>query len=48
MQGRHGMDRQVIASGPLRRSLVVPDPSRVTAARVLVLDDVLTEGGTLP
>ena len=47
MQGRPWTDRQVIASGPLRRSLVVPDPSRVTAARVLVLDDVLTEGGTL-
>jgi predicted amidophosphoribosyltransferase len=47
MQGRSWSDRQGIASGPLRRSLVVPDPSLVAGARVLVLDDVLTEGSTL-
>jgi predicted amidophosphoribosyltransferase len=47
MQGRPWSDRQEIATGPLRRSLVVPAPSRVADARILVLDDVLTEGGTL-
>ena len=47
MQGRPWADRQEIAAGPLRRSLVVPAPGRVSDARILVLDDVLTEGGTL-
>jgi predicted amidophosphoribosyltransferase len=47
MQGRTWTDRQEIAAGPLRRSLVVPVPRRVAGARILVLDDVLTEGGTL-
>jgi predicted amidophosphoribosyltransferase len=47
MQGRPWAERQRIASGPLRRSLAVPDRRRVAGARVLVLDDVLTEGSTL-
>ncbi len=47
MGGRPWAERQRIASGPLRRSLLVPAPTRVAGARVLVLDDVLTEGGTL-
>lgn len=47
MQGRPWTDRQAIASGPLRRSLVVTAPAAVAGARVLVLDDVLTEGSTL-
>jgi predicted amidophosphoribosyltransferase len=47
MQGRPWAGRQAIAAGPLRRSLVVPAPGRVSGARILVLDDVLTEGGTL-
>jgi predicted amidophosphoribosyltransferase len=47
MQGRPWVDRQAIASGPLRRSLVVAAPLAVEDARVLVLDDVLTEGSTL-
>jgi predicted amidophosphoribosyltransferase len=47
MQGRAWADRQSIAAGPLRRSLMVANPSQVAAARVLVLDDVLTEGSTL-
>ena len=46
-EGRPWAQRQRIASGPLRRSLLVPAPTRVAGARVLVLDDVLTEGGTL-
>jgi predicted amidophosphoribosyltransferase len=47
MQGRSWTDRQEIATGPLRRSLVVPAPRGVAGARILVLDDVMTEGGTL-
>jgi predicted amidophosphoribosyltransferase len=47
MQGRPWTARRAIASGPLRRALVVPAPSRVTGARILVLDDVLTDGSTL-
>jgi predicted amidophosphoribosyltransferase len=47
MQGQPWTDRQVIASGPLRRSLAVPVPALVAGARILVLDDVLTEGSTL-
>jgi predicted amidophosphoribosyltransferase len=47
MQGHDWAARQAIATGPLRRSLWVPDPAMVAGARVLVLDDVLTEGSTL-
>ena len=46
MQGRsRGRTASGSPSGPLRRSLVVPAPTRVAGARILVLDDVLTEGG---
>lgn len=47
MTGRGWSDRQAIARTELRRSLVVPDPSAVRGAQVLVLDDVFTEGSTL-
>ena len=47
MQGHSAADRQLIASGPLRRSLHVAEPQRVAGARILVLDDVLTDGSTL-
>ena len=47
MQGRTWSARQAIAAGPLRRSLVVPAPAGVAGARILVFDDVLTEGSTL-
>ncbi len=47
MQGRCWAERQAIAAGPLRRCLVVPAPERVAGARILVVDDVLTEGSTL-
>jgi predicted amidophosphoribosyltransferase len=47
MRGHSWPDRQQIAAGPLRRSLLVPAPRRVAGARILVLDDVMTEGGTL-
>ena len=43
MQGHSAADRQLIASGPLRRSLHVAEPQRVAGARILVLDDVLTD-----
>jgi predicted amidophosphoribosyltransferase len=47
MQGRSWSERQAIASGPLRDALVVPSPPAVDGARLLVVDDVLTEGSTL-
>jgi predicted amidophosphoribosyltransferase len=47
MQGHSAAVRQLIASGPLRRSLHVTEPRRVAGARILVLDDVLTDGSTL-
>jgi predicted amidophosphoribosyltransferase len=47
MQGRPRVSRQALAAGPLRSSLFVTDPRRVAGARILVLDDVLTEGSTL-
>jgi predicted amidophosphoribosyltransferase len=39
--------RRARAEGSLRRSLRIPDPARVEGARVLVVDDVFTEGSTL-
>lgn len=39
--------RRSSAEGELRHSLRVPDPSRVAGARLLVVDDVFTEGSTL-
>ncbi len=47
MQGRDWPTRQCIAAGPLRQSLVVPEPAIVAGARILVFDDVLTDGSTL-
>jgi predicted amidophosphoribosyltransferase len=47
MQGRPWADRQAIAAGALRRALRVPAPGLVAGARILVLDDVLTDGSTL-
>jgi predicted amidophosphoribosyltransferase len=47
MQGRSWSERQLIARGPLRDALAVRDPSAVRGERVLVIDDVLTEGSTL-
>jgi predicted amidophosphoribosyltransferase len=39
--------RRACAEGSLRRALAVPDPDRVFGLRVLVVDDVFTEGSTL-
>jgi predicted amidophosphoribosyltransferase len=47
MQGRPWSERQAIARGPLRRALWVPRRAAVAGARLLVIDDVLTEGSTL-
>ena len=47
MRGRPWSERQAIGAGPLRRALFVAEPAAVAGARVLVLDDVMTEGSTL-
>ncbi|MDQ6613858.1 MAG: hypothetical protein M3083_03700 [Actinomycetota bacterium] len=39
--------RRACAEGPLRRALRVPAPAAVAGCRVLVIDDVFTEGSTL-
>ena len=40
-------ERRVIAEGPLREALSVPQPGRVAGRRVLVFDDVYSEGYSL-
>jgi predicted amidophosphoribosyltransferase len=40
-------ERRRIAEGELRQALDVPDPQRVTGTRVLVFDDVYSEGFSL-
>jgi predicted amidophosphoribosyltransferase len=40
-------ERKEIAEGPMRRALRVPDPARVADRRILVFDDVFTEGFTI-
>jgi predicted amidophosphoribosyltransferase len=47
LQGRSWTERQLVARGPLRHALVVCDPPAVAGERVLLLDDVLTEGSTM-
>lgn len=41
------IDRKRIAEGPLRAALHVPTPDRVRGRRILVVDDVFTEGFTI-
>ncbi|HEX6394604.1 MAG TPA: phosphoribosyltransferase family protein [Acidimicrobiales bacterium] len=47
MQGLDWAARQAVASGRLRDALAVPVPGLVKGCRVLVFDDVMTEGSTL-
>ncbi len=47
MRGRPWAERQAIAAGPLRRALSVTEPAAVAGSRLLVFDDVMTEGSTL-
>jgi predicted amidophosphoribosyltransferase len=47
MQGLDWAARQAAATGPLREALSVPDSSVVAGARIVVFDDVMTEGSTL-
>ena len=39
--------RRAVAEGSLRRALRVVAPRQVAGARILVVDDVFTEGSTL-
>jgi predicted amidophosphoribosyltransferase len=45
--GKTWQERRVIAEGELRGALRVPDPDRVDGTRVLIIDDVFTEGFTI-
>jgi predicted amidophosphoribosyltransferase len=45
--GKSPSERQSIAEGPLRAALTVPDRRRVAGRRVLVVDDVYSEGFTI-
>jgi predicted amidophosphoribosyltransferase len=45
--GKSPSERQAIAEGPLRAALTVPDHRRVAGRRVLVVDDVYSEGFTI-
>lgn len=45
--GKSPDERKSIAEGPLRAALSVPDPDRVRDRRILVVDDVYSEGFTL-
>lgn len=47
LAGRSRPDRRVLAEDRLRRALRVPDPKAVAGRRLLVVDDVFTEGSTL-
>ncbi|MDQ6837388.1 MAG: hypothetical protein M3137_03360 [Actinomycetota bacterium] len=47
MSGRSRRERVALAEGVLRPALVVPDRRRVAGSRILVIDDVLTEGSSL-
>jgi len=47
MAGRSLAGRRAVAEGPLRRALRVVAPEHVGGARILVVDDVFTEGSTM-
>jgi hypothetical protein len=45
--GRSWRERKAIAEGELRRALPVPDPKAAAGRRILIVDDVFTEGFTI-
>lgn len=45
--GKTWQERRIVAEGELRDALRVPDPGKVAGARILVVDDVFTEGFTI-
>ncbi len=47
VRGRTWQQRRQIAESELRQALSVPDPGQVRAKRILVFDDVYTEGLTI-
>lgn len=47
MVGHTWKERKAIAEGPLRAALSVPDPGAVAGRRILIVDDVFTEGFTI-
>jgi predicted amidophosphoribosyltransferase len=47
MVGNALRERKAIAEGPLRAALSVPDPGAVVGRRILIVDDVFTEGFTI-
>jgi predicted amidophosphoribosyltransferase len=47
MVGHTGRERKAIAEGPLRAALSVPDRATVAGGRILIVDDVFTEGFTI-
>jgi len=47
ISARRGTERRAFAESRLRPALAVPEPARVAGQRLLVVDDVLTEGSTL-
>ena len=47
MVGHTWRERKAIAEGPLRAALRVAEPAAIVGKRVLVVDDVFTEGFTI-
>jgi predicted amidophosphoribosyltransferase len=47
MTGMKYQQRRANAEGPVRDSLAVPDPSRTSGRRIVVVDDVFTDGLTM-
>lgn len=47
MVGNTWKQRRAVAEGALRQALQIPDPAAVAGKRVLVIDDVFTEGFTM-
>jgi predicted amidophosphoribosyltransferase len=45
--GKSWRERKQIAEGPLRKALRVPDPGAVEGRRILVFDDIFTNGFTI-